>query len=173
MSEIFYKLAEHLTYTKFHLPIFRIILMSRRAEMYAKSVFVKGAPLSNCVGFIDGTKIKIARPTRAEGACYSGHRILHCLKFQTVSTPDGLPFHLFGPLEGRRHDMTLHRRSGIDDMLSTRLSIDFVQCCIFGDPAYVHRAWVQVRYKCINITPAQAQFNLIMSSVRESCPTGL
>jgi len=37
-------------------------LMTERAPVYAHFITSKGAPLHGCVGFIDGTAIRIARP---------------------------------------------------------------------------------------------------------------
>ena len=37
----------------------------------------------------------------------SGHKRVHCLNYQAVTTPDGLAAHFWGPLEGARHDITL------------------------------------------------------------------
>ena len=42
----------------------------------------KGSPLSQCFGFIDGTLRPIARPTVNQRIMYSGHKRVHCLKFQ-------------------------------------------------------------------------------------------
>ena len=43
---------------------------------------MKGAPLDCCWGFIDGTARPIARPKRHQKVMYSGHKRIHCLKFQ-------------------------------------------------------------------------------------------
>jgi hypothetical protein len=40
------------------------------------------------------------------------------LKWQVLTTPDGMLFHLFGPFEGRRHDMHLYAESGLGDVLA-------------------------------------------------------
>lgn len=42
-------------------------LLAMRAELYANGIRYAGAPLENCVGFIDCTQIRMLRP----GACYS------------------------------------------------------------------------------------------------------
>ena len=65
MSEIFYEFVEHISMTKLSLVRnFRSGLMKERAELYAQCVRLKGSPFPNCVGFIDGTAIQIARPVR-------------------------------------------------------------------------------------------------------------
>jgi len=75
----------------------------------------KGGAIDNCVGFIDGIGIFIARPGEGlQGCIYSGHKRTHMLKFQSIVTPDGLQFHQAGPVEGQRHDVTLYRDAGTD-----------------------------------------------------------
>lgn len=146
-------------------------LLARRARMYADCIGENGAPLPNCVGFIDGTKIFIARPGGSglnQRACYSGHKRAHCLVYLTVSTPDGLVLYLYGPEVGRRHDMTLYRQSGVDDQLRETLLIDAQQFYIYGDPAFVLRPWMQVGFNRAFATPAQHTFNAAMSSAREA-----
>jgi len=49
--------------------------------------------------------------------CYSGHKRFYCLIYQTVTTPDGLMFYLYGPEVGCRHDMTLYRQRNLDSDL--------------------------------------------------------
>jgi len=126
------------------LTTWRAGLMTERAPVYAHSITGKGAPLHGCVCFIDGTAIRIARPGGGlQRACYSGHKRCHAIKFQSICTPDGPLFHLYGPVEGRRHDMFLYHESGIDAHLQATLLIDDTQYCIYGDSAYIIRAWLQ------------------------------
>ena len=82
-------------------------LMKSRVRLYARKIYERGAALSNCVGLIDGTAIKISLPVTAQRACYPGHRMPHCFKFQTICASNSLPSHLFGPLEGVRHNVAL------------------------------------------------------------------
>jgi nuclease HARBI1 len=80
--------------------------------------------------------------------------------------PDGFILHVFGPVEGRRHDMTLYRESGIDSVLQPSMNIDGAQYCLYGDPAYCLRPYLQVGYQGSNLTPDQVHFNMSMSKVR-------
>ena len=84
-----------------------------RLAAFARAVSNQNAPLGVCWGFIDGTARPICRPTRNQRLYYSGHKRYHALKFQRVLTPDGMIAQLYGPVEGRRHDMFLVRDSGI------------------------------------------------------------
>jgi hypothetical protein len=57
-------------------------------------------------------------------SAYSGHKRFHCFSYQTVATPDGLIIHLYGPVEGRRHDLTLYRASGMDHLLEEQYQLE-------------------------------------------------
>jgi hypothetical protein len=123
LSELFCHAIE-LFYTKSTLRNWPDSLMSLRAEYYARCFFEKGSPLPNVVCSIDGTAIEVARPKGcSQRATYNGHKRRNCIKFQAISAPDGLILHLFGPIEGRRHEMTLYRESHIDDELQTSTEI--------------------------------------------------
>jgi len=121
--------------------------MAERAAAYAATIAGKDAMLQKYVGFFDGTLIRIARPGHGlQRVCYSGHKRCHAIKFQSICTPDGLLFHLFGPVEGRRHDMLLYHESGIDAQIEATLLIDETQFFIYGDSAYIICDWIQRRY---------------------------
>lgn len=125
-----------------------------------------------CVGFIDGTALFIPRPGGGlQQACYSGHKRRHAIKFQSVLTPDGLIFHLYGPVEGRRHDMTLYHESGLDAILANELVIDGVQFHIYGDAAYFLRPWLQTAFQGI-LTAQEAAFNDSMKVPRTAVEWG-
>jgi hypothetical protein len=57
-----------------------------------------------CFGFLDGTIRPVCKPQEAQGEFYNGKDRVHALKYQIVSTPDGMIRHLDGPWPGRRHD---------------------------------------------------------------------
>lgn len=130
---------------------------------FAHAIHAAGAPLDNCWGFIDGTARPICRPRRDQRLFYSGHKRVHCLKFQAVTTPDGIIAHLHGPVEGRRHDLFLVLDSNIKETME---KAPFAEYVLYGDPGYNPTNWMVAPYKGAQVTPAQAAFNAAMSSVR-------
>lgn len=101
--------------------------------MYVDKIRNKLNGLTNCVGFIDGTVIGIARPSGShmlQFVAYNGHKRKHFPKFQTVTRPDGMILHAYGPLEGRRHDWTLWCRSGLEEILPVSLDTDGERYCL-------------------------------------------
>ena len=125
LCELFYETIEQLDVRWSGLLCLRLgDLMEDRAVMYAQRVLKKGAALDNCVAFIDGTGLFVARLGGAlQRSVYGGHPRTDMPKFQTVTKPDGLIFHFHWPVEGRRHDTTMYHEAGKDGMLQTRLHV--------------------------------------------------
>jgi DDE superfamily endonuclease len=108
-------------------------IIEKRASYYSKCVYKNGSSLLDVVDFIDGTAIEIARPGGLrQRASYSGHKRRNCVNFQAVSAPDGLILPLYGPIEGRRHDMTLYRESKIDSIIQSSMNVLGVEYCLYG-----------------------------------------
>lgn len=169
MSEIYWENVTKLVESYGYVLNMRGGFLRERAAIYAESIRDNNAPLPNCVGFIDCSNIRICRPG-GEGAnqrsCYSGHKRVHCLKYQTLTTPDGLMFALFGPEVGRRHDVTLYRSSQWESVLRDNMYIAGIQYYIYGDSAYLLRPWMQLPYFRDMATAEQVGFITAMSKVR-------
>jgi len=148
--------------------------VAERAAAYAAAIAGKDAPLQTSLGFIDGTLVRIARTGRGlQRVFYSGHKRCHAIKLQSICTPDGLLFHLFGPVEGRRHDMLLYHESGIDAQLEATLLIDETQFGIYGDSAYIIRSWIQRGYGAWPDGDAEEQaYDGAMNRLREAVEWG-
>lgn len=150
----------------------RTEFMRARAPLYAKRLEDAGAYLDRCVGCIDGTAIFVNRPGGGlQRACYSGNKRRHAVKFQNVVTPDGIFFHLFGPWEGRRHDMTLYWESGLDDVLPEALIVNGDQYYVHGDSACMVRPWLQAAFRRL-MTPDQEDCNNTMKGPQASVEWG-
>ena len=74
------------------------LLSVQNLEVYAESIFRKGAALENCFGFVDGTVRPICRPDEKQRIVYNGHQRVHSLKFQSVVIPNGIVANLYGPI---------------------------------------------------------------------------
>lgn len=123
------------------------VLIQERAATYARSIQGKGAAMDNCVGIIDGTGIFVVRSARGQlRSTYSGDKGTHLPEFKAIVTPDWLLSHIAGPVEGRRHVLTLYRASGSNSMPEAGLLILSVQYCAFGDQAYLLHPWMKVSF---------------------------
>ena len=127
-----------------------------------------GAPLDCIAALIDGTLQKNARPVRNQRLVYNGWKRIHCLKYHFVITPDGIIIHVYGPVDGRRHDETIFKESGLSDLLAKYFwAPDGSPLFVYGDPAYSVSKHVMAPFKGPAITPQQQTFNSAMSRVRE------
>lgn len=86
-----------------------------RLKDLSLAVFRKGSPLPNVWGFIDCTIRKISLPIIWQQECYNGYKHLHALKYSAVKGPDGIIYHLEGPLVGRRNDNSLLNDSLLEE----------------------------------------------------------
>ena len=57
---------------------------------FCNTIRQKGAALSNCWGFVDGTVRPISRLNESQKILYNGHKKIHGIKFQSVVAPNGL-----------------------------------------------------------------------------------
>jgi DDE superfamily endonuclease len=92
-------------------------------------------------------------------ATYSGHKRRPGLKWQVIPTPDGMLFLIFGPYEGRHHDMHLYAESGLDDILSENLLIDGVQHYLFGDAGCTLRPYLMTPFEGANLNANELLLN--------------
>lgn len=170
LCEIFYETLErYYTQCKELLCKYHSDFISSRAMFYAEKIYEKGSPLDRCVGFIDATNVFISRPNGAmQRATYNGHKKRNSVKFQAVTLPDGIIFHVSGPLEGRRHDITLLRESGIEEELESSLQIYGNQYYMYADSAYPLRPYLIVGFSGSQLDNDERSFNTAMSKVRIS-----
>ncbi|KAF7292162.1 hypothetical protein MIND_01243300 [Mycena indigotica] len=99
---------------------------------------------------------------------FNGWKRIHCLKYHSLITPDGIVIHIYGPVEGRRHDETVYQQSGLSALLEKHfVKPDGSPLFIYGDPAYTVAGRVLAGYKGAALSPEQIQFNTLMSRCRE------
>lgn len=169
VSEIFWETVESILERYGHLVsgALQEPYILNNASRYALAVQGRTGALNNCIGFIDGTNLKIARPkgNGLQNVVYNGHKRTHTLKYQAVTTPDGMFLHVFGPMEGRRHDWTLYSRSGIDGCLEQTMCVDGFQYCLYGDSGYNNREYLCIPFQG-HVNEDQRKFNQVMSGAR-------
>jgi hypothetical protein len=127
-------------------------------------------------GFIDSTLQQTARPVWNQRILYNGWKRKHCWKYHCVLAPDGIVMHVFGPVEGRRHDQTVYRESGLAEILEAHFwkpghedhQDEHQQLFIYGDAGYTDGPHLLSPNRGSAITTEQSLFNFRMSQVRES-----
>ncbi|CAM9772297.1 unnamed protein product [Heterosigma akashiwo] len=135
-------------------------------QAYAEAIALKsGGLLDRCIGFVDSTYRFICRPTRDQRACYNRYKRKHGVKFETISGPDGIMYHVFGGVEGRRHDASVYRESGLRNLLLR----DCRDMHIVGDTAYPVSAALLKPCKATAaraLNDGETEFNRQLSSLR-------
>ena len=117
-------------------------------KSFADAIHAKGAALTNCWGFVDGTVRPLCHPSRNQRIVYNGHKRVHALKFQSVVAPNGLIVNVYGPIEGRRHDAAMLAMSGLMGEVEHYLfAPDGEALCIYEDPACPHHIHLQCPFQ--------------------------
>ena len=170
-SELFWEMLEVFLETHEHLIIspLNASYLQVKLPYFADCVFQKSNALSNCVAFIDGTVIGVSRPGKSgyQHVLYNGHKRKHALKYQAVLTTDGMLLHVYGPLDGRKHDWTLCTRSGLEEQLPNCMQLEEgMRFCIYGDSGYSRRWYLDTRFQGASFSPDKSTFNEAMSAVR-------
>ena len=107
--------------------------LTRMLPHYAAAIQRTGAHVPNCIGFVDGTNRECARPVHGQQDMYSGHKHYHSFKWQSLTTPDGIMSHAFGPISGRHTDMYMWHKSGVQDLFDAEERRPY---CIWADEGY-------------------------------------
>jgi hypothetical protein len=135
-------------------------------------------------GFIDNTMNATCRPgggpardgTGAprndpliQRAWYNGWKKLHGMKYQTVDLPNGMNFHVYGPVSVRHNDIFTLHHSNINGTIAQLQAGEEFQYVVYGDSAFVivMDTHVKARHTGDGLTARQVQENRCMSSCRE------
>ncbi|KIJ52216.1 hypothetical protein M422DRAFT_157181, partial [Sphaerobolus stellatus SS14] len=99
---------------------------------FARAFTAKGSPFPFLAGLIDGTLQKDARLVHNQHLLYNGWKHIHCLKYHAALSPDGLVIRVFGPINGRQHDKSVFKESGLADLLENHFWTPA------GEPLYLY-----------------------------------
>ena len=134
----------------------------------------KGCPCEGVFAFIDGTVRRMRSSGVGHESVYSGHKRFHGLKYQSLLAPDGMFLDMYGPVEGRIHDVTMLAESKLEQRLWRPLRDAWLalggapRFCIFGDGAYKRSEIMMSSYLRVGRrnTTLQKQMNEWMSQTR-------
>lgn len=136
-----------------------------RLSNYATAFWNRHVPRSLQIwAIVDVKKVKTCRPITGQRSMYSGHKKIHCFKFQTLQAPDGLIVHCSQSLSGRHGDGHILQESNLLEWVRARPELQGY--FIFGDSAYPVSDVMLSMYRGRNLSPEKKMFNHIMSSVR-------
>jgi len=144
-----------------------------RLDEYSLCIQNKGCPLSNCVAFVDGSHVPVARPTRGQRSWYCGHHKCHCFKTTVLQYANGC-MTAFGPFDGSTHDSTAAQMIELDELIRRNYTFEDVAFNVFGDSGYGVTPSILTPFRR---GPAQtgdeAEWNRRMSSYRITVEWGI
>lgn len=177
-----YLLLDNMNYWRESIPAF--------SEVIRKTIFrthnCEFEPNNFCIfGFIDNTMNAMCRPGGGpvndgvnaprndpdlQRAWYNGWKKVHGMKYQTIDLPNGMNFHVYGPVSVRHNDLYTLHNSGIDDLLTVFQQGYINQYCVYGDSAYTifNLANVRARHNNEVNTLREILENKAMSSARQT-----
>lgn len=135
-------------------------------------------------GFIDNTMNATCRPGGGpttdgvnaprndpliQRAWYNGWKKLHGLKYQTIDLPNGMNYHVYGPVSVRHNDMYTLFQSNINEKIANAQEGNELQYVVYGDSAYivVVNTHLKARHNNEHNTARQILENAKLSSCRE------
>ena len=94
ISLILAEVTDHIYRTNGHLlqDLNQPWLEPQQLKSFARAIHQRGAALSNCWGFVDGT----VRPICPPGIMHNGHKRVHGITFQSVVAANSLIANLYG-----------------------------------------------------------------------------
>lgn len=141
------------------------ILNPRRLDYYAAAIKRKTRS-SSIWGAIDGTVRPLAMPIIGQKFTYNGHKRYHALKWQFITTPDGLIF-VNGPFDGNRHDSIMAKETLLVQWAErSARGEDGTQRYLYGDQAYSVSAAIISPFKGNLLDSRQQKCNTVMSKYR-------
>lgn len=133
---------------------------------YARAINAKGAPFVHIFGFVDGHNQEVARPGHYQNVLFSGHRWIHCLKWQGLMMPNGMQPFPFGPICGSNHDAFMLGKSNLLPVLHYLMARIGRVYSLYGDLAYPDDACLMRPILFAQPGSREEELNRIMSSLR-------
>ena len=149
LSLIFNQFSDEL-YTRHSKVASTIGVPVDKMPAFADAVVRKSATgLDNCIAFLDTKATEINRNSdyMQQMANYNGYYGYHCLRWQSLHSPDGITYHLWGPVEGRRSDNYLLCASDYHSMFVGYEEYLGYPVCSYADAGYWCSQYVQTGFR--------------------------
>ena len=143
---------------------------------FADSVVRKSrVALDHVVAFLDSKATEICRNSDylQQMSNYNGYYGHHCLRWQSLHSPNGITYHLWGPVEGRRSDSYLLNHSGFHDMFLNYEALLGFPVCAYADAGYWCSQYVQTAFRRQNGERVHGSMEDFYSSKMNKCRTSV
>ena len=115
-----------------------------------------------CIMFVDGTEIKICRPSIWQRLCFNGHKRFHSTGWQGLMAPNGIIIQLYGPCLGTYHDSKMIGLSRLIDVMKH----EFPRYFVYADQGYGLSEQIQHGFSRLTATAEEQHYNFIWSKER-------
>ncbi len=147
-----YLLLDNMAYWKPHLPSCAEAIRVKLGSLGCEFPSATAPNGFNVFGFIDNTMNATCRPGGGpardgvdaprndpliQRAWYNGWKKLHGMKWQTIDLPNGMNFHVYGPVSVRHNDLYTLFYSEVNDKLAALQAGEELQYVVYGDSAYI------------------------------------
>lgn len=180
LSRIFHYMLQFITENYNHLFAFNVHRFRHRLSFWSQVVRAQCPNAYMYVAlFLDGTMRPMCRPgpcmsdlpvgisrSDVQRAQYDGRKKRHGFKYHTVIAPNGLCVHGYGPVDGRRHDTTIVRESGLWDSHFDLTGVDGIDYMIYADSAYAVTRNMLTPYRNVRPGSVEAALNTTMARAR-------
>jgi hypothetical protein len=168
------KAIRELFFAKFHTRLRYPRCISAEDLHRFSSAVAKKSGLDIVFGFLDGTVRPVCKPGDAQNELYNGKDCVHALKYQIVSTPDGIIRHLDGPWPGRRHDQHMVTSApcttglpALHDWLLAHSRTPYgSQYVVYADAGYATAPGIETPWPDSHFNLEHAAYNAAMSTSR-------
>jgi hypothetical protein len=143
---------------------------------FADAIMYKSkVSLDNVVAFLDTKATEINRNSDylQQMANYNGYYGHHCLRWQSLHSPNGITYHLWGPVEGRRSDNYLLNHSGFHDMFLNYEALLGYPMCAYADAGYWCSQYVQTAFRRQNGERLPGSMEDFYSNKMNKCRTSV
>lgn len=134
-----------------------------KAAQWAAAISARlGFECHGCCMFVDGTQLKMCRPSIWQQLCYNGHKRHHTTGWQGLMAPNGIIVQMFGPCLGTANDSKMVGLSRLIDILEG----DFPKYYVYADQGYGLHEKLQHGISKVVLTKEEREYNRVWSRER-------
>ena len=129
-------------------------MAKNKAAIWAQAISAKlGFYAKGCIMFVDGTELKMCRPSIWQRLVFNGHKRYHSTGWQGLMAPNGIIAQLYGPCLGTAADGYMVEASRLIEILEG----DFPDFYVYADLGYGISPTIQHGF----LKPPTAQASLL------------
>ena len=138
-------------------------MAKNKAAIWAQAISAKlGFDAKGCIMFVDGTELKMCRPSIWQRLVFNGHKRYHSTGWQGLMAPNGIIAQLYGPCLGTAADAYMVGASRLIEILEG----DFPDFYVYADLGYGISPKIQHGFYRLSSTQEESMYNKLWSRAR-------